>query len=159
LRGGACCQCAFVSVARGRENGRGSARQRVWSTRPYCTLKSARQRTSVRTEARARFEAGDVDSWGTPVEMRRRSQEKLCGREALDNLHGSGAKRTLPQRVNGQHRRGDARCWRMGLLEQPGTERKKFCSPPVSKKSEVADAHKTARQKVQQEATQELIDG
>src|SRR6266849_935159 len=91
--------------------------------------------------------------------MRRRSEEKLRGGEALDNLHGSAAKRTLPQRVNGHRRRSGARCWRMGLLEQPRTEWKEFCSPPVSKKSEVADAHKTARQQVQEEAAQELIDG
>ena len=81
--------------------------------------------------------------------MRRRSEEKLRGGEALDNLHGSAAKRTLPQRVNGQRRRRGAGCWRMGWLEQPQTKRKEFCSPPVSKKSEVADAHKTARQQVQ----------
>lgn len=55
----------------------------------------------MRAEARARFEAGDVDSCGAPAEMRRRSEEKLGGGEALDNLHGSAAKRTLPQRVNG----------------------------------------------------------
>jgi len=36
--------------------------------------------------------------------------------------------------------------------------RKEFCSPPVSEEAEVADAHKTARQQVQQEASQELID-
>jgi hypothetical protein len=56
----------------------------------------------VRAEARARFEAEDVDSCGAPAEMRRRSEEKLGGGEALDNLHGSAAKRTLPQRVNGR---------------------------------------------------------
>ena len=44
------------------------------------------------------------------------------------------------------------------MLEQPRTEWKKFCSPPVSKKSEVADAHKTVRQQVQEEAAQELFD-
>jgi len=102
----------------------------------------------VRAEARARFEAGDVDSCGASAEMRRRSEEKLRGGEALDNLHGSAAKRTLPQRVNGQHRRGGARCWRMGLLEQPRTQWKEFCSPPVSEEAEVADAHKAARQQV-----------
>jgi len=32
-------------------------------------------------------------------------------------------------------------------------------SPSVSEKSEVADAHKAARQQVQEEAAQELIDG
>jgi len=47
----------------------------------------------------------------------------------------------------------------MGLLEQARTEWKEFCSPPVGKKSEVADAHKAARQQVQEEASQELIDG
>ena len=31
LRDGACCRCAWVSVAGGRENGRGAARRRVWS--------------------------------------------------------------------------------------------------------------------------------
>ena len=90
--------------------------------------------------------------------MRRRSEEELGGGEAFDNPHGPAAKRTLPQRVNGQRRRGGARCWRMGLLEQPRTEWKEFCSPLVSKKSEVADAHKTARQQVQEEAAQELFD-
>lgn len=99
-----------------------------------------------------------MDSWGAPAEMRRRSEEKLRGGEALDNLHGSAAKRTLPQGVNGQRRRGGAGCWRMGLLEQSRTEGKEFCSPPVSKKSEVADAHKTARQQVEEEAAQELFD-
>ena len=99
-----------------------------------------------------------MDSCGASAEMRRRSEEKLHGGEALDNLHGFAVKRTLPQRVHGQHRRGGARCWRMGLLEQPRTECKEFCSPPVSKKSEVADAHKTARQQVEEEAGQELFD-
>ena len=44
------------------------------------------------------------------------------------------------------------------MLEQARTEWKAFCSPPVSKKSEVADAHKAARQQVQEEAAQELFD-
>jgi len=99
-----------------------------------------------------------VDSCGAPAEMRRRSEEKLRGGEALDNLHGSAAKRTLPQRVNGQRRRGGARCWRMGLLEQARTEWKEFCSPPVSKKSEVADAHEAAWQQVEKKTAQELFD-
>jgi hypothetical protein len=112
-----CCQSAGVSLAGGRENGRGAVHRRVPSAQPYCVLRNARHRSSVRAEARARFEAGDVDSCGASAEMRRRSEEKLRGGEALDNLHGSAAKRTLPQRVNGQRRRGGARCWRMGLLE------------------------------------------
>ena len=49
----------------------------------------------MRAEARARFEAGDVDSCGAPAEMRRRSEEELRGGEALDNLHGSAAERTV----------------------------------------------------------------
>jgi hypothetical protein len=44
------------------------------------------------------------------------------------------------------------------LLEQPETECKELCSPSVSEKAEVADAHKTARQQVEQEAAQELFD-
>ena len=99
-----------------------------------------------------------MDSWGASAEMRRRSEEKLRGGEALDKLHGTAAKRTLPQRVNGQRRRGGARCWRMGLLEQARTEWKEFCSPPVSKKSKVADAHEAAWQQVKKEAAQELFD-
>ena len=91
MRGGACCRCAFVSVARGRENGRAPACRKVPRAQPYCTLRNARQRTSMRAEARARFEAGDVDSWGAPAEMRRRSEEKLGGGEALDKLHGSSS--------------------------------------------------------------------
>ena len=35
-----------------------------------------------------------MDSCGGPAEMRRRSEEKLRGGEAFDNLHGSAAKRT-----------------------------------------------------------------
>jgi len=100
-----------------------------------------------------------VDSCGAPAAMRRGSEKKLRGGEALDNLHGSAAKRTSPQRVNGQRRRGGAGCWRMGLLEQARTEWKEFRSPPVSKKSKVADAHKAVRQQMEQKAAQELVDG
>jgi hypothetical protein len=45
--------------------------------------------------------AGGVDSCSAPAELRWRSEEKLRGGEAFDNLHGSAAKRTLPQRVKG----------------------------------------------------------
>ena len=153
LRDCGCCRCAWVSVAGRRENGRGAVHRRVWSAQPYCILRNARQRTSVRAEARARFEAGDVDSCGAPAEMRRRSEEKLRGGEALDNLHGSAAERTVPRRVNGERgQRSGAYCWLIGWLEQPQTKRKEFCSPPVSEEAEVADAHKAARQQVQQEA-------
>ena len=100
-----------------------------------------------------------MDSCGAAAEKRRRSEEELRGGEALDNLHGSAAKRTLPQRVNGRRGRGGVCCWPMGWLEQPETEWKKLRSPSVSEKSEVADAHKAARQQVQEEASQELIDG
>jgi len=50
----------------------------------------------VRAEARERFEAGDMDSCGASAEMGRRSEEKSRGGEALDNLHGSAAERTVP---------------------------------------------------------------
>ncbi|MFY9529943.1 MAG: hypothetical protein WAR24_13625 [Candidatus Acidiferrales bacterium] len=83
----------------------------------------------------------------------------MRGREALDNLHGSAAKRTLPKRVNRERGRGGACYWRTGWLEQPQTKRKEFCSPLVSEKAEVADAHKAARQQVQEEAAQELFVG
>jgi len=63
-----------------------------------------------------------VDSSGAPAEMRRRSEEELDGGEVLDNLHGSAAKWTLPQRVNGQRGRGSVCIWLMGWLEQPETE-------------------------------------
>jgi hypothetical protein len=99
-----------------------------------------------------------VDSSGAPAEMRRRSEEELRGGEALDNMHGSAAKRTLPQRVNGQRGRGGACYWLTGCLEQPQTKRKEFCPPPVSEEAEVADAHEAAWQQVEQEAAQELID-
>jgi len=49
-------------------------------------------------------------------------------------------------------------CGLIGLLEQSETERKEFCSLPVSEEAEVADAHKAARQQVKQEAAQELCD-
>jgi hypothetical protein len=133
--------------------------RRVWSAPPYYIARNARHRTSVRAEAGARFEAGDVDSCGASAERRRRSEEKLGGEEALDNLHGSAAKRTLPQRVNGQRGRGGVCCWLIGRLEQPETEWKKLRSPSVSEKSKVTDAHEAAREQVQEEAAQELIDG
>jgi len=92
--------------------------------------------------------------------MRRRSDEELGDGEAVDNLHGSAAERTVPVWGSGERgRRVGACCGLIGLLEQSETEWKKLGSPPVIKKSEVADAHKTARQQVQEEASQELIDG
>ena len=75
-----------------------------------------------------------MDSCGARAERRRRSEEELRGGEALDNLHGPAAKRTSPQRVNGQCGRRGACCWRIGWLEQPETEWKKLRSPSVSKR-------------------------
>jgi hypothetical protein len=49
-------------------------------------------------------------------------------------------------------------CGLIGSLEQSETERKEFCSLPVSEEAEVADAHKAAWQQVQEEAAQELFD-
>ena len=90
-----------------------------------------------------------MDSCGASAEMRRGSEEELRGGEALDNLHGSAAERTLPQRVDGYRgRRGDACCRLIGWLEQPETERKEFCSLSVGEEAEVADAHEAARQQV-----------
>ena len=84
----------------------------------------------------------------------------MRGGEALDNLHGSTAQRTVPCWVSGERgQRSGTYCRLIGWLEQPETKRKEFCSPPVSEKSEVADAHKTARQQVQEEAAKELFDG
>ena len=101
-----------------------------------------------------------MDSCGAWAEMRRGSEEELCGGEALDNLHGPAAERTLPQRVDGYRgRRGDACCRLIEWLEQSETERKEFCSLSVGEEAEVADAHKAARQQVKEEAAQELIDG
>src|SRR5208337_3465566 len=54
--------------------------------------------------------------------------------------------------------RGGACCGLIGLLEQPRTEWKQFCSPPVGEEAEVANAHETAWQQVQEEAAQELFD-
>ena len=97
-----CCQSAWVSVGSGRENGHEASHGRGWSARPYHILTNARHRSSVRANARARFDVGVVDSCGAPVEMRRGSKEQLRGGEAFDYLHDSAAKRTLPQRTNGQ---------------------------------------------------------
>src|SRR2546427_4790420 len=47
---------------------------------------------------------------------------------------------------------------RRAALWMSRTEWKEFCAPPVREKSEVADAHKTARQQVQEEAAKELFD-
>ena len=100
-----------------------------------------------------------MDSCCAPAGIRRRSEKELRGGEAFDNLHGSAAKRTSPQRVNGQRGRCGVCYWLIGWLEQPETEWKELRSPSVSEKSEVADAHKAARQQVQKEASQKLIDG
>lgn len=56
-------------------------------------------------------------------------------------------------------RRVVACCGLIGLLEESETEWKEFCSLPVSEEAEVADAHKTTRQQVQEEASQKLFDG
>jgi hypothetical protein len=157
LRVSHCSQSAWVSVASHRENGHAVVHRRVWSAPTCYILRNARHRTSVRAEARAKLEAGDVDSSGAPAERRRRSEEELGSGEALDNLHGSAAKRTLPQRVKGQRERGGVCCWLIGWLEQAETEWKKLRSPSVSEKSEVADAHKAARQQVQEEAAQAVL--
>ena len=74
----------------------------------------------MRAEERARFETGNVDSSGATDEMRRRSEEELGGGEALDNLHGSAAKRTLPQRVSGQRGRGGASFRLRGVADFAG---------------------------------------
>ena len=42
------------------------------------------------------MEVGDVDSCCASAEIRGRSEEELPGGEALDNLHGSAAERTVP---------------------------------------------------------------
>ena len=45
------------------------------------------------------------------------------------------------------------------MLEKTETKWKKLRSPPVSEEAEVADAHEAAREQVEEEAAQELIDG
>ena len=72
-----------------------------------------------------------MDSCGALAEMRRRSEEELGGGEPLDHMHGSAAKRTWPQRMNGQPGRGVVCCWLIGWLEQAETEWKKLRSPSV----------------------------
>ena len=61
--------------------------------------------------------------------------------------------------MSGERGRRVGACWGLiGLLEQPETEWKKLRSPPVSEEAEVADAHKAARQQVQEQTSQELFD-
>ena len=76
--------------------GHGALHRRVPSTQPYSVLRNARHRSSVRAEARERFGAGDVDSCGASAQTGRRSEHELHGGEALDDLHGSAAERTVP---------------------------------------------------------------
>jgi len=66
-----------------------------------CLLRNRRHRSSVRAEARERFEAGDVDSCCALAGIRRRSKEELRGGEPLDDMHGAAAKRTVPPRGRG----------------------------------------------------------
>jgi hypothetical protein len=92
--------------------------------------------------------------------MRRRSDEKLGDGGTLDNLHGSAAERTVPERAR---RIRGRQCRRRGHVpratKQLEAERQEGGALSVSEKSEVADAHKAARQQVQEESSQELIDG
>ena len=100
-----------------------------------------------------------MDSCCALAGMRRRSEEELRGREPLDDLHDSATEGTVPERTRGEGSLAGGACWRfIRGLEETETEWKKFCSPPVCEKAEVADAHEAARQQVKQEATQELID-
>ena len=59
-------------------------------------MSQMRDTAGVDAQARGRFEAEDVDSCCAPAGMRRRSEEELRGGEALDDLHGSAAERTVP---------------------------------------------------------------
>ena len=106
-----------------------------------------RQEISGHAGARERFEAGDVDSCCAPVELRWRAQQELCGTEAFDDVHGSTAGRTVPERARLDHGR---QCRRRGRVsrasKQLEAERQKGGALPVGEEAEVADAHEAARE-------------
>jgi hypothetical protein len=89
-----CRERAWLSVAGGRENGRGAVDRKVWSAQPYCVLRNARHRSGVRAEARERFEAGDVDSCRAPAGMRRRGRGDPVGDPQEHHLPWSGTPAT-----------------------------------------------------------------
>jgi hypothetical protein len=101
-----------------------------------------------------------VDSCCAPAGIRRRSEKELRGREPFDDAHRSTAGRTVPERA--RLVRG-SRCRRRGHVsratKQLEAERQEGGALPIGGEAEVADAHEAARQQVQEEAAQELIDG
>ena len=91
-----------------------------------------------------------------------RARQQLSGGEPLDDMHGASADGTVP--VGG--RAGvicSGRCHLSrdvgGTREQLEAEWQQPGASSVGEEAEVADAHEAARQQVEQEAAQELVDG
>jgi hypothetical protein len=118
-----------------------------------------RQELSVRAGARSEAEDADRGSCCAPVGLRWRAEQELRGREPFDDVHGSAAGRTVPERARLVRGR---RCRRSGHVfratKQLEAERQEGGALPVGEEAEVADAHEAAWQQVEQEAAQELFD-
>jgi len=82
------------------------------------------------------------------------SEEELSCGEPLDDVHGSMAKRTVPE---GRLDVGGCGVRRYWLVKQAPAERKQFSAFTIGHPSEVTDPWKPSGQHMLHEATQELI--
>src|ERR1035437_150417 len=118
-----------------------------------------RQELSVGAGARSEAEDADRGSCCAPFGLRWRSEQELRGREPFDEVHGSAASRTVPERARLVRGR---RCRRSGHVfratKQLEAERQEGDALPVGEEAEVADAHEASWEQVQEEAAQELVD-
>src|ERR1022692_689525 len=108
-----------------------------------------RQQLSVRAEARSEAKDADRGSCCAPFGLRWRAEQELRGRESFDDVHGSAASRTVPERARLVHGR---RCRRNGHVfraKQLEAERQEGGAWPVGEEAEVADAHKASWEQVQ----------
>jgi len=106
----------------------------------------------------SRVEAGVAGSRGAPVCIGWRASKQLDGCEPLDDVHRSTAERALRKNLCSLSLR--CRGWSIGCtLKKAEAEREQRGSLSVGEEAEVADADEAARQQMQEEAAQKLIDG
>src|SRR6266852_2690023 len=89
--------------------------------------------------------------WGTEC--------SLTGGESFDHNHRTAAEWTDPHRNGlGRSRFARGRGSRTGIGQELFAERHKFTAVATGQEAVMADAHEAARQHMQEESTQELID-
>ncbi len=122
----------------------------------------AGRKPGIGARARGEIEGGVVVSCGTSTGERWRARQQLSGGEPLNDMHGASADGTVP--VGGRARVIWSGRWGLSggvgsTGERLEAEWEQRGSMAVGEEAEVTDAHETARQQVEQEAAQELIDG